>query len=100
MTTRPWVLWDPTPLRGISLRNHGTELGEISDYYLVQTYHFTDEISLLIPISHMALRLVSLGLNHKDWLVLCVCVCFSLEIFTKLTVSVTTTNNLLLSLCL
>lgn len=68
-----------------------------SDYYLFQAYHFTDEISLLIPISHMALRLVSLRLNHKDWLV-CVCVCFSLEIFTKLTVSVATTNNLLLSL--
>lgn len=44
-----------------------------SDYYLIQAYHFTDEIGLLIPISHMALRLVSLGLSHKDWLVLCVC---------------------------
>lgn len=57
-------------LRRVSLKNHTSELGEMSDHYLIQAYHFTDEISplILIPISHMALRLVSPGLSHKDWL--------------------------------
>lgn len=41
-----------------------------SDHYLIQDYHFTHEISLCIPTSHMALRLVSADLNHKDGLAL------------------------------
>lgn len=46
-------------------------------------------------MSHMAPRLVSPGLSHKDWLEFFF---FSLKILAKITVSVPTTNNLLLSL--
>lgn len=66
-----------------------------TDYYLVQAYHFTDEISFLIPISHMALRLVSPGLNHKDRLLLLVVVFFKSGDIGQMTVSVPTTKNLL-----
>lgn len=71
MLSQPWVLrgMPHPPQKGFS-KNHTSELGEMSDYYLVQTYHFTDEICLLnlIPISHVALRLVSPGLSYRGWL--------------------------------
>lgn len=84
------------PQQGFSKKPQGRAGRDKSDHYLIQDYHFTHEISLHIPISHMALRLVSPELNHKDGLTLFIF--FSLEILAKMTVSVPTTNNLLLSL--
>lgn len=91
-----WVLREATSPSEVFLKKtHTSELGEMGGHYLVQAYHFTDEISLLIriPISHMTLRLVSPGLSHKDWLEFFFFL--SLEIWAKMTVSVPTTNNLL-----
>lgn len=68
-TPRPWVHWDPTaPAEGFLTETMGRAGRGESGHYLFQAYHFTDEISLLIPISQLALRIVSLGLSHKDWL--------------------------------
>lgn len=39
-----------------------------SDNYLIRPYHFTDGISLFLPINHMALKLLSPGPSRKDWL--------------------------------
>lgn len=98
MLSQPWVLrgMPHPPQKGFS-KNHTSELGEMSDHYLVQTYHFTDEICLLnlIPISHVALRLVSPGLSYRGWLEFFLFCFLSLEIWAKMTVSVSTTNNLL-----
>lgn len=57
------------PLIRVSWRSHRVFRAgrDKSDYYLIQAYHFTDEISLPFPISHMALRLVSPKLSHEDW---------------------------------
>lgn len=66
---KPWGPWDPTsPSVGFHKETTRLSWEEESDYYLLQAYHFTDEICLLIPISHMAPRLVTPGFSHKDWL--------------------------------